>query len=153
MNEVRIAIVTDSYMDGVDEERQQIAETFESELRTALDGADVRAITVGAGRGVHQVADKTCDVLILDYGAATFGCHDMGIWQVRDGCKWAEEHPGRVLLIWTSFTQQLYREIEHKYRHLNNVIYHWSESLEHDDMQGPNPAIIKVAQWIGLLED
>jgi hypothetical protein len=151
MQIVRIAIVTDVYCDDPNAERQEIVTQFKGQLEDELDGDQVDVRVVASGRGVHEVADKNVDVLILDYGAATFGSRDMGIWQVGDGCRWAEEHPGRVLLLWTSFTNQLYKdELEREYGHLTNIIYRYEEPYDLDD--AGDPVLRAIAKWIGLVE-
>ena len=151
---VKIVIVTDVYCDEPEKERQEIAAAFKHQLEFVLGGERLDVFVMGTGRGVHEVADKTADVLILDYGAAAFGSRDMGIWQVRDGCRWAEEHPGRVLLLWTSHTNRLYKdELEQEYRHLTNVIYRFDEPLDYDHDNWGDPAFEAIARWLGLIED
>lgn len=62
------------------------------------------------GRGMHVLGDKDIDLLVFDYGgASSLGSDDTCLDQFETACKWAEEHPGRLLLLWTTFTVMLYR--------------------------------------------
>lgn len=149
---VAIAIVTDVYCDDPCAERAEIAEQFQRQLESVVNeplNVEVKA----TGRGIHEVKDVIVDVLILDYGAAQFGATEMGRWQSRDARKWAEDHPGKILLLWTSFTKQLYETEWSQYDNLPNVIYRWEEPpLEADD-DLMDHAFAAIAVWLGLIED
>jgi len=149
---VKVAIVTDVYADGIDEERAQILEEFEARLQDA-SREPVSVVLVASGRGIHEVKDKTCDVLIFDYGAAQFGATEMARWQANDAHKWAEDHPSSVLLLWTSFTKQIYEAEWGAYSNHANVIYRFeSPPLEADDDDLFDHVFIAIAKWLGLLE-
>jgi len=54
----------------------------------------------------NDIGKKNIDLLILDFGGLTSGYgtgHTIGAYQ-RNALKWADEHPGKLLLIWTAFT-------------------------------------------------
>ncbi len=73
--------------------------------------------------GMHEARDRRFDVLIIDYGAMSFGAQSTGEWQIRAACEWAENHPGSLLVLWTWHTQRLYeRELESQFGHIQNAI-------------------------------
>jgi len=116
---IKVAVVTDLGIHDPEEELEAIVR----ELQDYLE-ADVEVVV--QGRGMHVVALKSFDLLVLDYGGASVagGTDDLADWQVRAACEWAEGHPGKVLLLWTTYTSLVYgHELEEQFGHLSNVMY------------------------------
>lgn len=97
-----------------------------------------------------EAKDKSPDMLVIDYG----GMGDSGAWdaaqyQVRYACRWAEEHPGKPMVIWTVYTKDLYEgELEKQFGHLGNVFARYTNE-HYNDL----PFIERIAIWLGIKLD
>lgn len=114
---IRVAIITDLGASDPDEERDMIADQLGDYLEANVS-------VVASGRSMSAVTLKTFDILVLDYGGASIhGTDNLAGWEIRAACEWAENHPGRVLLLWTTFTALEYgHELEAEFGHLDNVM-------------------------------
>jgi hypothetical protein len=82
------------------------------------------------------------DIVILDYGGVLPGCDDMVKSQIRSVYSWASEHPGKLVLVWSSFTWDLYRdEMLEAFGDLENVKYAFADNGDYDDV---------IIQWFQL---
>jgi hypothetical protein len=118
---VRLAVVADNYglYRGWEQDVTDIVQHFESE------GFSVTL--VGKSVSIVVVADRDCDVLVVDYGRADVGTNGdagLAIDTARRAYTWAREHPGRLLILWTGFTARTYREVaeEIEAEDLDNVV-------------------------------
>jgi hypothetical protein len=60
--------------------------------------------------GPEDLSDShEMDVLVVDYGGLHGGYGDAVHRYGTSVAKWAEEHPGRLVVLWTPFTSTLYR--------------------------------------------
>lgn len=115
---IRISIVTDFPMHcPAEEEREEIA----NELRGWLGETEL----VYAGFNLLEACNKMPDLLLLDYGGAyTTGTSDTIGYNLRYARQWAEDHPGKLLVLWTRFTGDAYKvEAEEELGPLDNVCY------------------------------
>ncbi len=128
---IETGIICDPVSNDVEDDWKEIEERlrlFELPIDVVLRGV-----------GMHQIKDRSLDLLVIDYGAMSLGASSTGEWQVRSACEWAENHPGSLLVIWTWFTQRLYeRELREQFGHIDNIISYFpnSESLS-----------IKLEKW------
>lgn len=139
---IKAAIVTDLGSNDPAEEVESIV----YELETCLE-ANVSVVV--QGRGVHVLTLKTFDLLVLDYGGASVagGTQDLVEWQIRCACEWAENHPGKVLLLWTSYTALEYGyELEAVFGHLDNVMVRFGTKPwnMHDEDES---VFTKIQRW------
>lgn len=94
----------------------------EIEALREIDLLDV--VLIARLDGMIRVKDYDPDLLLIDYGglSAQYGCWERAVTEVEYACKWAEDHPGKLMVIWTYFTSRLYREVEDQFKHLTNVL-------------------------------
>lgn len=75
------------------------------------------------------------DMVILDYGGVMPGCGDMVTGQIRDVWKWAQDHPGKLVVVYSSFTWAMYSdEMIREFGKLKNVCYAFAEGMDYDDL-------------------
>lgn len=98
------------------------------------------------------------DLVILDYGGAMMGYGD-GAWrQVDYVLKWAENHPSKLVLIYTLFTTWMVHEIQEDINTLDNVLFWdpsdkyrrsmpWDERAKHQEV-----VALKIRHWYGVPE-
>lgn len=118
--EMRVAIVTD---DGA---TQDEADFMLAVLAEA--GLPMEFRVVARGRGLHQVKDIPADLLILDYGGAAAFNRGMLQWQLEAAGQYAEDHPGTLLIVWSSHTSTYYGEIYKEAPMLPNVLLRFDGS-------------------------
>lgn len=54
---------------------------------------------------------RDVDVLVVDYGGL-HGAYGDIVYRYSDAvAKWADEHPGKLVVLWTSFTCNMYRTV------------------------------------------
>jgi len=117
---------------SIEEEHQEITD----ELMELLGKLDI----VYAGLDLLEACERGPDLLLLDYGGMyTAGAPDTAAYNIRYARKWAEEHPGKLLVLWSKFTGVAYRnEAEQEFGLLNNVCYPtaWDKQAMFDKIQG-----------------
>jgi len=94
------------------------------ESMVGLKGNQSLGITVvKLSEGVtEEFLSKNYDLLVIDYGGASFGSRDNGMYHVKELCTYAENHTGTLLVIWTSHTYDLYEgELQEQFGHLDNI--------------------------------
>lgn len=107
---------------------------------------------------VHVASERSPEFIIMDYGGIMPGS-DNDVWQLRQLCEWAESHPGKLVLIWTSFTSRVWKfELENEFGHLDNVL-HWKPvrsdgSTQYDILTDvwekyEDELVEKIRQWYG----
>lgn len=136
MNPVRLLVVTDNECDLED-------------VELGFQVAHIPYEIVQHERGVGLLSDKDGDTLIIDYGgAAVFGVSEPARYEVRQACKWAEEHPGKPMVIWTGHTRMLYEwELQDQFGHLPNVLSRFAPGK----FMGEDPVFwAQYRQWLGL---
>lgn len=133
----RVGIITDFPMSMTPKEERD-------EIITTLSEYGLEISEVVAGFGITEVLESNPDLLIVDYGGmSTSGASDGAIWNINYLCHWAENHPGKLVALWTHFTGVLYKqELESEFGHLSNVTYptgHFDSTVED-----------KIKAWFGL---
>jgi hypothetical protein len=67
--------------------------------------------------------DASYRLVIIDYGGLMPGAESAAEWQVRAVCEWAEEHPSRLVLIWSLFTAKIWKsEVEDHFHEQSNIL-------------------------------
>lgn len=134
---VRVGIITDFPMSMTPEEER-------AEIVTTLSEYGLEISEVVASFDITEVLKSNPDLVIVDYGGmSTSGAHDTASWNINYLCRWAEDHPGKLVALWTYFTGVLYRrELKAEFGHLSNVTYPTgsSDSTVED----------KIRTWFGL---
>lgn len=68
-------------------------------------------------------ADPYLDVLFIDYGGmSVMGAHDTAKSNVRGVKNYADNHPGTLIVFWTEFTSELYREVSEEFGAIDNCV-------------------------------
>jgi len=106
MKKIRTAWVNDrvgslgrSSAEEMEEERPQLAEAL---------GYQINVV-----RHSNTMADvkETIDLLVFDYGGAA-NAYGESVWDEFDAMvTWAEDHPGALVLLYSSFTSRMYGEL------------------------------------------
>ena len=98
-------------------------------------------------------------LVILDYGGASIGYGDAGYSQIEYVLKWAEDHPSKLVRIYSLFTTWVVHEIQEDIEPLDNVLFWdpsekeyrrslpWEEREEHQE-----ELALKIRHWYGLPE-
>lgn len=133
----RVGIITDFSMTKTPEEERE-------EIVMTLSWLGLEISEVVAGFDIAEVLKSNPDLVIVDYGGmSTSGAHDGARWNINYICRWAEDHPGKLVALWTHLTGVLYKhELEAEFGHLGNVTYPtgFSDSTVDD----------KIKAWFGL---
>lgn len=117
---VKVAIVVDIMGDN----EEEIAEMMD-ELRARIE-IDAELLVWGAA--VDIIDDPRVDLVIIDYGGMLPGCDDLVRGNFRYVAEWAENHPSKLVMIWTSFSVIIYQdEVGGEFDHLDNIIL-WGAS-------------------------
>jgi len=94
------------------------------------------------------LSEPVPDLLIIDYGGmSSMGAHDTALFNVKETLKWMDDHPGKLIIIWTMFTEYLFAEAieEMEIKERNNVIL--IGKLKADEL---DEAWSKVRLWFGI---
>jgi len=63
------------------------------------------------------------DIVILDYGGVLPGADDMVRGQLRAAWQWAEEHPSKLMIVYSLYTWRMYSdEMNEAFGELANVV-------------------------------
>lgn len=90
------------------------------------------------------------ELLIIDYGGmSASGAHGTALFNVRYMLEWMDDHPGRLIIIWTMFTEYLFEEAieEMEVRERDNVVL--IGSLKVDELE---EAWARIRLWLGIKE-
>jgi hypothetical protein len=93
---------------------------------------------------------KSFDLVIIDYGGlSTMGAMGSGIAQVDAACRYAEEHLGCLLVIWTGYTANIYEdELREQFGHLDNIVCRYKDSSSvYGNLDGDPEFIAKFKAW------
>jgi hypothetical protein len=144
--EIRLGIVVDhlgSMSETPEEQITEIQNYFASLL-------DIGVSKLVSGYNLDQVIEKNerVDVLVIDYGgvATTVGFDGWRVAkdEIEMACRYAENHPGTLLVLWTYYTREVYeQELSENFAHVDNIIAHYSKDYE-------NLADNKIRAWVGL---
>ncbi len=137
---VKVAIVNDYYgsTDETDEEER-------AWYIKALNGAGIPAVLVFGANVPYELKNAPdFDLLIVDYGGMAARNFELGLDQVRVVRRWAEEHPGHLVVMWTYFTVKLYKELVAEVGDLDNIIVRSEDPEEWDAFHNT------LREWLGL---
>ena len=98
----------------------------------------------------EEMMSKNFDLFILDYGGMAYsGASGMVEFMVETVCKYARDHPGCLVVIWTEYTAEFYQdELEKEFGHLDNLICRYGNSFEiHENRYGSDEFIKKFRSW------
>lgn len=143
--EIRTAFVFD----------ETAAYTLENEVEAAIESLEIIGLknikVAHSGHSLREIFGKRFDLVIIDYGGASLGYGSAtATVEVDAACRWAENHPGALVVIWTKYTAMLYEdELQAEFGHLDNVLlrYDASESVYGNDLNGPARFQEKLRQW------
>jgi len=71
-----------------------------------------------------EIINSNPDILLIDYGGMSInGAPGAATSQIMQACEWAESHPGKLMVIFTAFTSEVYNdELKSEFGHLNNIV-------------------------------
>jgi len=123
MRPIKVAWVNDIVSSLGRTPEEEAAEEFQM-LQEILG---YRLEMVARDRFVENVEQIDIDLLVFDYGGAASSYSDTPWTQLEAACRWAQEHPGRLVLLYSSFTGRMYEDlVKHEaYQELksDNVMY------------------------------
>lgn len=113
-------IIVDPLASGLADPEQEIQEIFE---KLKSWGLPVELKVSGHGM---QLFKERLDILVIDYGGLSIGAGDTAAFQVREAVRWAQEHPGSVLTLWSKHTWRIYHyELEEEFPPLENLLFYY----------------------------
>ncbi len=128
MKPIRIAIVVDSMAGFVITPEQEIEEIIEF-----LTVKCFPISLVAGGEHMGIIDGKSVDLLIIDYGGLGPGAGGLAVSQIRAACEWAENHPGKIMIIWSNFTREIYiDELEEHFGDLDNIRFRFKKRFGAD---------------------
>lgn len=128
-------------------------QTPEDEAQTAVDELAGLGLAVKVAKVATNMMDlyrDHFDLLVIDYGGLSTMGGDHANMQVWRACKYAEDHPGTLIILWSKFTERVYRgELQSTFGHLNNVLLRFKQDETiYDDV--PERFGEKVKDWFGI---
>lgn len=134
---IKIVIITDPV--GEDDP-QVMLEQFADTVKVPLRELDLLGHYNGIAEEVLEAMNRA-DVVLIDYGGMAIGAMDTVVAHVREVCKWAEEHPSKLAILWTQFTSAVYMdELYEQFGKNENIIVHFYDKYSVD----PD----KVVAWV-----
>ena len=133
---IKVAVVFDP--DGFTPEKHgYLIETF-----LGANGIEAKVVTTGFG--MHIMDRSDAEILVIDYGGMSIcGSGDVALRQVHEAIRWADEHPGGLLVIWSDFTASLYYEVKEGFKHLDNVVFRAGDT--------GREAIEQIKKWASVI--
>jgi len=104
---IRIAWVNDicgGFKRSPEEEVEEGLQELTKDLGYKLD-------LVAHDRFMENVDQLDVDLLVFDYGGAGGSYSDTPWTQLEAACRWAQEHPGRLVLLYSSMTGKMYENL------------------------------------------
>ena len=116
---------------------------------TELEGIGITVRVDKTASNMMGVYRDRFDLLVIDYGGlSTFGGSHAGM-QVWAACKYAEDHPGCLVVLWSKFTERVYRgELEAEFGLLDNVLLRYGKDETGYDK--PERFNAKIRAWFGI---
>jgi len=136
---IRVIVIVDPVGSALGTPNEEIAGIMR-DLRDFCD--DMNFELVAGLTGTYAIDDKRADLLIVDYGGMSCaGASDTCVWEMRFATEWAQNHPGCLMVVWSSFSRRLYeRELSEEFGHLDNVIWR---------CEGDTDQFDAIRQWFG----
>jgi hypothetical protein len=143
MNKIRVGMLLDnSWFETQEEEARAILRS----LRGYLGEDSIKSWVVSRGFSTLLKAEVPYDLLVVDYGGASIqGAWDLAEWEIRSCLEWGREHPSSLVLIWTDYTERVYRDaLEEAFGHPDNLFFRYTEGKEAYDAFAS-----KLRVWFG----
>lgn len=129
MKPIKVGIVVDCTGGWDTTPEQEIEEIMEF----LIVGAKLPVWLAASGEHVGVVEGKSVDLLIIDYGGLMPGAYGVQVSQIEQACEWAKEHPGKIMIIWSSHTREIYiDELESVFGNLGNVRFRFKSRFGSD---------------------
>lgn len=149
-DQIKTLIITDYMGTSVaepEEEAVNIARLFKQDFDIDLNWTHQTA-----ANNLENINPK---LIIIDYGGLLPGS-DVDIHQMRAVLNWAQDHPSRLVLIWTSFTANIWKyELEDEFKEADNVLLwepgestHFFSFDEAEKHQAE--VVMKIRHWYNL---
>lgn len=126
---IKTIIITDPLGE---EKPEGIIEELAGWTKTATDQFRV----IGHYEYVSEEAEEKsarADLLLIDYGGMALGATDMCASQIRWVCEWAKEHPGKLVILLTMFTAEIYfDELDQEFGECDNIITRYCDPYSGD---------------------
>lgn len=125
MRPIRVAWVNDIVGSLGRSPEEEVAE----EIVELQEDLGYKMDLVAHDRFMENVDQLDIDLLVFDYGGASSSYSDTPWTQLEAACRWAQEHPGRLVLLYTTFTGKMYRNLlryeSAKNLGSENIMYWW----------------------------
>lgn len=113
-----------------------------------LDYTHVTAI------GVGTLDEIKPDLIIMDYGGAHGSYGNHGYVQVDAAIKWAQEHPSKLLLVYTQYTLYMVEDVM-DFKDLPDNVLPWSPDPSYTKLRWDKyqeEVALKIRHWYGIPE-
>jgi hypothetical protein len=126
MDKIRLAIIVDPF--GVESIEEEVGN-----IRFAMENLELPVKLVTYGESPLILKEKEVDMVVVDYGGMSL----MGGWDTAKAnigyvCQWAEDHPSKAVLIWTTYTALVYQdELEEQFGELKNIFFRFPDDPHH----------------------
>lgn len=100
--------------------------------------------------------DTKPELVVVDYGAISVsGGWDTARSNISYICQWAKDHPGKLVLIWTYFTAQVYlSELQGEFQSEGNILFWCSPSEMYpgvkEEEKYQEEISVKIRRWFNL---
>lgn len=126
---IKCLIITDP-LGG--EATEEIVEQVAEWTSTSPDSLEI----IGHYEYVSEEAEEKAqhaDVLLIDYGGMAIGATSACADQIRWVCEWAKEHPGKLVILLTMFTAEIYfDELDSEFGECDNIITRYCDKYSGD---------------------
>lgn len=137
---IKTLIITD-FMGG--ETTEEVLEDLERSLNVPANQFDVIGHFDAVAEEVEEKSERA-DLLVIDYGGVMPGAGGMVSSQIRWVCEWAENHPGKLVILLTMFTAEIYlNEFEEEFGKCDNIIPRYCDPYSGDRE--------KISKWLRAL--
>lgn len=150
MGTIKTVIIVDPMGSGSEEPKEEIA----SIIDTLTNDWNLPIDVIAAGEGALTLEDQNADLVIIDYGGM-LGRNTTNS-NIRYVLEWASNHPGKLVILWTEFTYQIYHcEFSEEFSDRDNILCRYSEGHLNgilSEMYNQKDTIEKVRRWFGVKE-
>jgi hypothetical protein len=145
---IRVAIVSDDYLLEPKDSHDLVTRDFVRQLQYLCELGE-NLTCVWAGFTPSHLPDSGVDLLIIDYGGmSSFGARDTATFNIRLCCEWAQNHPGTLCVLFTTFTMGLYEdELEGEFGHIDNILALYATRNSYERTNAAN-----IRRWLGMKE-
>ncbi len=116
---IKTIIITDPLGE---ETTDEIINQLSKDMKISLEQFNVVLHDMAVTEVVEEKSSNV-DLIVIDYGGMTIGASDTCVAQIKWVCEWAKEHPGKLVILFTMFTAELYvDELEQEFGDCENII-------------------------------